>query len=116
MAKEVPLPMAKISVSHPYLLVQGTRERQVSLLIQDHLYFLLGQSVHSHLFVHFLLCFLVEPVFQAAPVVLDSLFRTHIVCNLFTLKTWAQGKTTLLYYLIASHQVLFSYVKRGANA
>lgn len=74
-----------ISISHPYLLAQGTRESQVSLLIQDHLYLLLGQFVRSHLLVHFLLCFQVELVPQAAPVVLDSLFRAHSSCYLFIL-------------------------------
>lgn len=95
-------PPAKISVSHPYLLVQGTQEHQVSLVIQDHLYFLLAQFLQSHLFVQFLLCFLVELVFQAAPVVLDSLFRAHTGCDLCVLKTRAQGKITVLSNCIPS--------------
>lgn len=95
-------PPAKISVSHPYLLVQGAQEHQVSLVIQDHLYFLLAQFLQSHLFDQFLLCFLVELVFQAAPVVLDSLFRAHTGCNLCVLKTRAQGKITVLSNCIPS--------------
>lgn len=74
-----------INISHPYLLARGSRESQVSLLIQDHLYLLLGQFVRSHLLVRFLLCFPVELVFQAAPVVLDSLFRGHSSCYLSVL-------------------------------
>lgn len=96
---------AKISISHPYLLVQGIQAGQVFLLIQDHLYFLFGQFLQSYLLVHFLLCFLVEQVFQAAPVVLDSLFRGYTDCNLFILNTWAQRKATQLSNCIPSGSI-----------
>lgn len=74
-----------ISISCPYLLVRDNQESQVSLVVQDHLLSLWDQLVRSHLLVHFLPCFPVELVFQAAHVVLDSLFRAHSSCNLFRL-------------------------------
>lgn len=91
-----------ISISHPYLLVQGTREFQVSLLIQDHLYLLFGQVVRSHLLAHFLLCFQVELVLQAAPVVLDSLFRVHSSSYLFILPQYLGTDETNRSNLIPS--------------
>lgn len=93
-AQEVLLPSTKISVTHSYLLVQGTQEHQVSLVIQDHLYFLFDQFLQSHLLDHFLLCFLVELVFQVAPVVPGSLFRAHTGCKLFILKTGEKNDAT----------------------